>query len=203
MNKSTILVVDDDEAILDSLRMSLEAVGYAVRTYRSGTAFLKDRSEPPGSLLLLDLHMPELNGLEVQARLKRSARQLPVIMITAKGDVRSAVRAMQLGAFDFIEKPLDGKAVLHSIARALSSEKRVSQSDESTTSLPAGYNRLTAREREVLGLLAVGESNKSIALELGISPRTVEIHRARVMEKLEARNLADLVRMALTAGIGP
>ena len=201
MNKSTILVVDDDEAILDSLRMNLEAAGYAVRTYRSGTAFLNDRSQPPGNCLLLDLNMPDLNGLEVQARLQQSARHLPVIMITAKGDVQSAVKAMQLGAIDFIEKPLSSETVLRSIERALPSGKEASPAGGSMTSLPTGFSRLTARELEVLGLLAAGESNKSIAFELGISPRTVEIHRARVMEKLEARNLADLVRMTLIAGI--
>lgn len=201
MDKSTIIVVDDDEAILDSLRMNLETAGYAVRTYRSGTALLNDRSQPPGDCVLLDLNMPDLNGLEVQARLKQDARHLPVIMITAKGDVQSAVKAMRLGAVDFIEKPLSSETVLRSIERALPLGKEFAPDGGSTASLPAGFSRLTAREREVLGLLATGESNKSIAIELGISPRTVEIHRARVMEKLEARNLADLVRMTLVAGI--
>ena len=203
MDKSIILVVDDDEAILDSLRMNLEAAGYAVRTYPTGTALLNDQSQPPGNCLLLDLNMPDMNGLEVQARLKRSERHLPVIMITAKGDVRTAVKAMQLGAIDFIEKPLSSDTVLQSIERALPMGKKASTEMDDTPSLPAGFRRLTAREREVLGLLAAGESNKSIAFELGISPRTVEIHRARVMEKLKARNLADLVRMTLIAGVRP
>ena len=144
-----------------------------------------------------------MNGLEVQARLKRSGRHLPVIMITARGDVQTAVKAMQLGAIDFIEKPLNSETVLRSIERALPMGKKASTEMDDTPSLPAGFRRLTAREREVLGLLAAGESNKSIAFELGISPRTVEIHRARVMEKLKARNLADLVRMTLIAGIRP
>ena len=203
MNKKTILIVDDDEAILDSLRMILEASGFAVRTYSSGTALFNSRSPPPGDCLLLDLNMPDLNGLEVQRRLKQGSHDLPVIMITAKGDIRAAVKAMQLGAVDFIEKPLSSETVLRSIERALPSAKEASPSVDPTPSLPAGFHRLTAREREVLGLLAAGQSNKSIAFELGISPRTVEIHRARVMEKLQARNLADLVRMALIAGLGP
>ena len=202
MSKSTVLVVDDDERVLDSLRMTLETAGFAVQTYGSGTALLDGGRAPSGDCLLLDLNLPDLNGLEVQARLKDGRRDLPVIMITGKGDVRSAVSAMQLGAVDFIQKPLSGETVLQSVERALLRAKKTSSTARAEGPLPSGFARLTSREREVLDQLVAGQSNKSIAFDLGISPRTVEIHRARVMEKLQARNLAHLVRIALTAGIG-
>ncbi|WP_299625062.1 response regulator transcription factor [Pelagibius sp.] len=202
MSKSTVLVVDDDEGVLDSLRMTLETAGFAVQTYGSGTALLDGGGAPSGDCLLLDLNLPDLNGLEVQARLKDGRHDLPVIMITGKGDVRSAVSAMQLGAVDFIQKPLSGDTVLESVERALLRGKKTSSTARAERPLPSGFARLTSREREVLEQLVAGQSNKSIAFDLGISPRTVEIHRARVMEKLQARNLAHLVRIALTAGIG-
>lgn len=202
MSKSTVLVVDDDEGVLDSLRMTLETAGFAVETYGSGMALLDGGDAPSGDCLLLDLNLPDLNGLEVQARLKDEHHDLPVIMITGKGDVRTAVSAMQLGAVDFIQKPLSGETVLQSVERAILRRKKTTSTARADGRLPSGFARLTLREREVLEQLVAGQSNKSIAFDLGISPRTVEIHRARVMEKLQARNLAHLVRIALTAGIG-
>ena len=198
MARPTVFVVDDDEAVLDSMKALLETTGFSVETYSSGLAFLESDAPRRDGCLLLDLHMPGLDGFEVQQQLKDDGFDLPIVVITAEGDVRMAVRAMQLGAHDFVEKPVSQDTILRSISRALLHHKEGSpriRHDE------AIFARLTSREREVMEQLVAGLSNKSIAIELGISPRTVEIHRARIMEKLQARNLAQLVRLAMTAGI--
>lgn len=201
MTKATVHVVDDDEVILDSIGALLGALAFTVQTYRSGEEFL-DRARPQrGDCLLLDLHMPGLNGLAVQEALKTRRIDIPVIMITAGGDVATAVRAMREGAVDFIEKPLSAETTLESIERALKQDRNPAVDGQDRKSLMITFARLTDRERQVMEQLVSGRSNKSIAAELQISPRTVEIHRARVMEKLAARNVAHLVRMALAAGI--
>jgi two-component system, LuxR family, response regulator FixJ len=194
-----IFIVDDDAAVRDSLRMLLESVGYGVDVYDTARSFLSDADMDRGCLIV-DIRMPGMSGLELQEELIRRNAPLPVIVITGHGDVPLAVRAMTAGAVDFIEKPFDGDRMLDSVARALRiSDQKRSQVEEAQTARDL-LSQLTPREREVFDLLVKGHPNKIVAHELGISPRTVEIHRAKVMDKLLARNLSDLVRAALAAG---
>jgi two-component system response regulator FixJ len=194
-----IFIADDDEAVRDSLKLLLETSGYAVRVFPSGGALLA--ALPPGAsgCVLLDIHMPELGGLEVQREIARRGVGLPVIVITGQGEVPLAVAAMKAGAVDFIEKPYDDRTLLAPIDRALRLD-RASHDDRSAhAAIRDRAARLTGREREVLGHLVAGRPNKVIAHSMAISPRTVEIHRSRVMEKMQAHSLPDLVRMALLA----
>ncbi len=204
MTDPTVFIVDDDEAVRDSLGILLETSGLTVETYPSGIAFLKGCGRERRGCALLDVQLPDLDGLAIQERLRAAMIDVKVIMITARGDVRTAVRAMQAGAVDFVEKPLNDCDILDRIGRALrqNAAGRASALPNGQAAHPC-VARLTCREREVLEQLVLGRSNKSIAFKLGISPRTVEIHRARVMEKMEARSIAELVRVALSAGIAP
>lgn len=194
-----IFIVDDDAAVRDSLRMLLESAGYAVGVYETARSFLSDADMDQGCLIV-DIRMPGMTGLELQEELIRRNTPLPVIVITGHGDVPLAVRAMTAGAVDFIEKPFDGGRMLDSIARALRiADQQRSRTEETQTARDL-LSLLTPREREVFDQLVKGHPNKIVAHELAISPRTVEIHRAKVMDKLLARNLSDLVRTALAAG---
>ena len=197
----TIFVVDDDAAVRDSLEALLESAGLTVEVYASGQQFLQEFTAPPSGCLLLDVRMPDISGLELLQELATRGKRLPVIIITAYGDVPLAVNAMKAGAVDFIEKPFADEVILDSIRRALEHGAKVQQTELSADDLAARTALLTPREREVLERLVLGRLNKEIAYDLGISPRTVEIHRARVMEKMQARNLAQLVRMGLAIGI--
>lgn len=199
----TVFVVDDDEAVLDSLEALLEASGFRVRTFASGADFLQMESSAREGCLLLDLRMPDMDGLTVQKKLKSHEIDVPVIIISGRGDVAMAVEAMRAGAVDFVEKPFEQDVILSSIDRALALHRQNRGADEGPIEQPDALARLTAREREVLEQLVIGQSNKAIAMELGISPRTVEIHRARVMEKMGARSIAHLVRLALACGVNP
>ena len=199
----TIFVVDDDEAVRDSLGALLESAGFEVETFSSGADFL-DRLDPKrGGCIVLDVRMPGLSGLEIQEKLTEKRITLPVIIITGHGDVPIAVQAIKAGAMDFIEKPFGDDIILESVGRALERGRRNKRDASSAVEIEARMARLTPREREVLGQLVIGNPNKIIAYELGISPRTVEIHRARVIEKMEARSLSHLVRLAITAGVVP
>ena len=202
-DRALIHIVDDDDAVRDSLEALLLAEGYDVTGFASAEAFLADR-DPAQTVgcCLLDIRMPGMDGLTLLRALGDEATVLPVIIMTGHGDVPMAVKAMKLGALDFIEKPFDAKAMLDAIRSAL----RSNQAGESSRIDPAlveRVERLTPRERDVLEHLVAGRSNKEVGLELGISPRTVEIHRARLMEKMAADSLAQLVRMAIEAGIEP
>jgi two-component system, LuxR family, response regulator FixJ len=193
-------LVDDDEAIRRSVGFMLKTSGFHVRTYESGVELLKGAPNLEPGCILLDIRMPGMDGLEVQAKLRDKGVALPVIIMTGHGDVSLAVQAMKAGAVDFIEKPFE-KAVLlsaieHGVERLKKSAADVDRADEAAVRLQA----LTPREREVLDGLAKGLPNKTIAYDLGISPRTVEIHRARVMQKMEVRSLSELVRLTLDAG---
>jgi two-component system response regulator FixJ len=195
----TIFIADDDEAVRDSLGLLLETSGYAVSVFASGSALLAGL--PPGArgCVLLDVHMPEIGGLEVQQEMARRGIGLPVIVITGQGEVPLAVAAMKAGAVDFIEKPYDDGTILAGIERALQLD-RASHDDRSAhAAIRARAARLTGREREVLDHLVAGHPNKVIAHDMSISPRTVEIHRSHVMGKMQARSLSELVRMALQA----
>ena len=192
-------LVDDDEAIRRSVGFMLKTSGFHVRSYESGVELLKSASSLEPGCILLDIRMPGMDGLEVQSTLRAKGIGLPVIIMTGHGDVALAVQAMKAGAVDFIEKPFE-KAVLlsaieHGVERLKRSAADVDRADEAAVRLQA----LTPREREILDGLAKGLPNKTIAYDLGISPRTVEIHRANVMSKLGVRSLSEALRIAFAA----
>ncbi len=199
MSEGLVVVIDDHEAVRDSIRALLESAGLVVKDYPSAIAYLAD-PEAGGDCLLVDLRMPQMSGLELQAELLRRRSQIPIILVTGHGDVTRAVAAMKAGAFDFIEKPFDDDSLLVSIRRALGERRQSRDSAAENKAASELLSILTGREREVMDQLVLGKSNKLIALALGISPRTVEIHRARLQEKLKARDLSDLVRLARAAG---
>lgn len=202
-NEPTIFIVDDDEAVRDSLKALLESAGLKVQAYGSGQEFLNANDPSRSGCLLLDIRMPDMSGLEVQEELVAKQDNLPIIMITGHGDIPIAVKAMKAGAFDFIEKPFKDEVILDSLRRALGLDEQFRRKESSAIDVGARVALLTPRERDVLEQLVIGRQNKVIAFDLGISPRTVEVHRARVMEKMKARSLSHLVRMALAAGINP
>jgi two-component system response regulator FixJ len=200
----TIFIIDDDAAVRDSLELLLESAGFRqVAAYSSSRAFLDEATPRPGDCLLLDIRMPGMDGLELQDELAQRGTRVPVVMMTGHGDVPIAVRAMKAGAVDFIEKPFSDDIMLESVRRALALGAAAQRKEEASGEVMGHLASLTAREREVLEGMVAGHPNKVIAHELGISPRTVEIHRARVMEKMAARSLSALVRMALAAGVAP
>lgn len=198
--KHTIFVVDDDPDVRDSLAALLEAEGYPAETFGSAGDFLAGGAAGRPGCLIADIRMPDMDGLELQEELGRRRVVLPVIVVTGHGDVPLAVRAMKAGAVDFLEKPYDQTLLLQAIRRALDEANEASDRASAGQAMAKRLEDLTDRERQVLDLLAAGKPNKVIAYELDISPRTVEIHRARVMEKMHARSLAELVRMVVTAG---
>jgi two-component system response regulator FixJ len=200
--EATVHVVDDDEAIRDSLAILLGAAGFSVATYPSAEAFLITAPQGPGCLVI-DVRMPGMGGLELQEELIRRGRRIPVIVVTGHADVPLAVKAMKAGAVDFVEKPFDEQTIVSSIRRAFDKGIEVAREEAEGSQIGRRLAQLTPREREVLDALVAGKPNKIIAYELSISPRTVEIHRARVMEKMAARTLSDLVRMALSVGARP
>ncbi|HUO03000.1 MAG TPA: response regulator [Rhizomicrobium sp.] len=190
---SLVVVIDDHESVRDSLRALLEANGLSVKDYASAVAYLEDGAS--GDCVLADLRMPQMTGLELQQEMTRRNSPVPVIVVTGHGDVPLAVTAMRAGAFDFLEKPYDDDVLLDSIHRALAVGRKTQQTQTESRAAAALIAALTTREHEVLDHLVLGKSNKLIAHELGISPRTVETHRARLQEKLKARGLSDLVRL--------
>jgi two-component system, LuxR family, response regulator FixJ len=205
-SEQLVYIVDDDEAVRASLSALLEARRFTVATFASARDFLAVAPTLRPGVLIADIRMPEMDGLELQQRLIERSLRYPLIVITGHGDVPLAVRAMKAGAVDFIEKPFAAEIMLDSIGTALA---RLAMPDRTTENDPvaaAAAGRvadLSPRERQVLQGLLAGLPNKSIAYDLGISPRTVEIHRARVMDKMGARSLSELVRMSLAAGLQP
>jgi two-component system response regulator FixJ len=195
--------VDDDADVRDSLRALLESEGYVVRDFESAKRLLSDAALGTAGCLVTDIRMAEMDGLTLQEELAGRKIGLPVIIITGHGDVPLAVRAMKAGAVDFIEKPFDDELILASVKRALAMSGQSRSQASLAQSAEQHIAQLTARERQVLEQLVAGRSNKVIAFELDISPRTVEIHRAHLMEKMQAKSVSDLVRMALAVGIAP
>ena len=198
-----VYVVDDDEGVRDALSGLLEARGYLCRTFSSAQQFLEVAPTLRQGCLIADIRMPGMDGLELQQLLVGRALHFPLIVITGHADVPLAVRAMKAGALDFIQKPFSANTILESTKTAMSRFAEPEQANAMAAEARACLQTLTQREREVLQGLLTGMPNKTIAHELGISPRTVEIHRARVMEKMRARSLSELVRLGLAAGLQP
>ncbi|KFG89385.1 Chemotaxis protein CheY [Sphingobium herbicidovorans NBRC 16415] len=194
-----IYVVDDDEAIRRSLSFMLKTSGYAVQLFASGVEFLREAGDLAPGCVLLDVRMPDIDGLEVQREMRARGIMLPVVIMTGHGDIDMAVSAMKAGASDFIEKPFEKAALLGCVEAA----RKLSLADRGASARAkdahARLNILTEREREVLDGLVEGLPNKTIAYDLGISPRTVEIHRANLMHKLEVKSLAEALRIAFHA----
>jgi two-component system response regulator FixJ len=193
-----IVLIDDDHAVLDSLRLYLERQGIAVGCFASADAFLAALPDLPAfDCVVADVRMPGLSGLDLVRKFAGEGRPTPIILITGHGDVDMAVAAIKLGAFDFIEKPFDESRLLEAIRNAGGETLRRQVADAEVSDLRARFEGLSERQRQVLELAVAGLSNKEIAARLGISFRTVEIHRAWMMERMGARNVAELVRMEM------
>lgn len=198
-DKRLVHIVDDDDAIRRSVGFALKTSGFEVRTYESGSELLKDATHLAESCILLDIRMPGMDGLEVQEALKAKGVTLPVIIMTGHGDVNLAVRAMKAGAVDFIEKPFQKAVLLSAIEQGFGRLHHAAVNREHANEAAVKLQALTPRERDVLDGLAKGLPNKSIAYDLGISPRTVEIHRANLMSKLGVKSLSEALRIAFAA----
>ena len=192
----TVFVVDDDDLIRSTLQSCVESIGLAVETYASPVAFLDKCDASRSGCLILDVRMPGMSGLQLQEALQEKGILLPIIFLTGHGDVPNAVRAMRQGAVDFMEKPFNVQALLDLIQKCVERDLQERQTAGIRNSVLANLNDLTAREREVMDLVVAGSSSKEIARNLGISPKTVESHRARIMLKMDAGSVVDLVQMA-------
>ena len=196
-----VFIVDDDEAVRDSVRMLIESAGYDTEAFELALAALDRCCTHRPDCILSDVRMPGMDGIEFQEKLEASGIDTPVVIMTGHGDVGLAVRAMKAGAADFIEKPFDDNAILASLAEAIQKHAERAAPKPVNPELTARLESLTPREQDVLELLVAGDPNKVVAYRLQISPRTVEIHRARVMEKMRAKSLPELVRMAMEMGV--
>jgi RNA polymerase sigma factor (sigma-70 family) len=199
-SESTVFVVDDDQAMRHSLKWLIESAGLRVRTFAAAEDFLQTYYPGQAGCLLLDVRMPGMSGLDLQSYLVREEIALPVIIITGHGDVPMAVKAMQAGAMDFIEKPFKDEDLLASIRRGIEADRKQRSERVQQAEIAMRLAELTPREHEVMDMVTGGKSNKEIAAALGVSAKTVEAHRARVMDKMRADSLAELVRMVLIAG---
>lgn len=197
MESARVFIVDDDEAVRSGLAVLLASCGLPIEVYGNPEDFFAAVTPDSAGCVLLDVRMPGLSGLELHQRLIEHGIGLPVIMLTGHGDVPMAVRAMKRGAFDFVQKPFHDQFLLDRINEALRHDRERRLQRRNAAAAREKLARLSAREREVMELLVAGLANKAIAIELGISERTVELHRARVMEKLEARSIAQIVQLAL------
>jgi FixJ family two-component response regulator len=197
MSDRTVFVVDDDEAVRRALRFLLHTAGHTVEVFPSASAFLESYEPDRRGCLVLDIRMPQMTGLDLQNELNARGWRIPAIFITGHGTVPIAIAAMKAGAFDFIEKPLRDEALLESVERALGWDQTTREQRLELTALKTRAAILTPREREVLELVATGEPNKIIARRLGISFRTVELHRSHILEKMGARTISELIRIAI------
>lgn len=195
-------IVDDEEVVRNSLAFLLSGAGFAVRMHDSATDFLAIAGDIKNGCLITDLRMPDMSGVELLRRLRDNGHLLPAIVITGHGDVQMAVEAMKNGALDFIEKPFSDDVLIESITRAVNHAVEQAQSEAAAEQVRQRLATLSEREMQVLRGVVAGQPNKTIAFELGISPRTVEVYRAGLMSKMQARSLPDLVRMVMDVELG-
>lgn len=197
-----VFVIDDDASVRDSLKNLLETVGLHVELFDSAHAFMTFRRPDAPSCLILDVRLPGLTGLEFQSELLKLGISLPIIFITGHGDITMSVRAMKLGAVEFLTKPFRDQDLLEAVREALDRNRARRKDEKTLAALRARFETLTAREKQVIAFVAAGLSNKQIAAKMGISDATAKVHRARIMQKMQARSLAGLVRMADLLGAG-
>ncbi len=200
---ATVYVVDDDEDVRKAIAWLLSSVKLESKCFDSAAAFLDHYKPLRTGCLVLDVRMPGMSGLELQEHLKRMGDSLPIIFLTAHGDVPMATQAMARGAFQFIEKPCNNQILLDTVQRALDASREAFDQTQKCMAVKARIDNLTDREREVLRMILKGDTNKAISKAMNISPRTVEVHRAHVMEKMNAQTVADLVRKVVEVGINP
>jgi two-component system, LuxR family, response regulator FixJ len=196
-NAPTVFIVDDDDAVRDSLTLLLGLHGYRTQAHGSAEDFLDRIDESVHGCVLLDLRLPGMSGLELQAALTARKMALPILILTAHGDIATARHALKAGAFDFIEKPIDPERLTPAIEAALAADANAREGVARRLGLERKLERLTARERQVLEFVVGGRHNREIAADLGISPRTVEVYKARMMQKLQVERLPDLIKLAL------
>jgi len=196
--KPVVYVVDDDPAICQALGLLIETVSLDVETFESANAFLERYSPGRPACLVLDVRLPGLGGLDLQAKLADRRDSLPILLITGHADVAMAVRAMKMGAVDFIQKPFNDQVILDKIQKSIDMHRLHMKQDALSLDINSRMEQLSPREADVMDRVVVGKSNRAIAAELGLSPKTIEVHRARVMEKMKAKSLPELVRLHLT-----
>jgi two-component system response regulator FixJ len=200
-NNAVVHLIDDDEAVRRALAFLLGTAGLAVRIYESASVFLEKCQSPQEGCIVSDVRMPGIDGLELLRQLKQRGAAIPVIIMTGHADVPLAVRAMREGAVDFIEKPFADDVLLSAIEAALHRRKTMDRMEDDLAPIRLRLTKLSGREKQVLNGLLAGHPNKTIAYDLGLSPRTVEVHRANLMTKMAASSLSELVRMAMLAGV--
>jgi FixJ family two-component response regulator len=199
LDTKRIAVVDDDPAVRDALATVFALEGFKVDTYSNGMAFLAARTQVKPSAVLMDVQMPGKSGIDILRELRTPNHEPPIFIITGHGTITLAVEAIKAGAFDMIEKPFDSTTVVNRVAAALQAKSQAAADPASVGDMDfPGRDQLTPRERQVLSEIVAGQSNKQAGRDLGISPRTIEVHRARIMEKLGAKNAADLARLVFS-----
>ena len=201
--KSIIFVVDDDPLVRDSVSSLLRSVGLQTRVFASTSEFLQEKRPPLPSCLVLDVRLPGVSGLDFQAELSSHNIHIPIIFMTGHGDIPMSVRAMKAGAVEFLTKPFREQDMLDAVKLALERDQGRIESEKASSGLKSSFETLTPREREIMALVAAGLMNKQVAGKVGLSEITVKVHRGRIMQKMGARTLADLVRMAEALGVRP